>query len=64
MNKTSPRMLRAIELIKDGTSVPKAARIAGVTHPAVYMSPLYKAVLEERESRGIRVRRSPFRTRP
>jgi hypothetical protein len=56
-------MLAAIELIKDGATAYRAARETGISSPAIYMSRLYHQLLAERESRGIRVRRSPFRTR-
>jgi hypothetical protein len=57
-------MLAAIELVKDGASAYRAARETGISSQAIYMSRLYAEVMAERESRGLRVRRSPFRTRP
>lgn len=64
MRKAGARMLKAISLIRAGMTVPNAARVAQISHPAIYMSPLYAQVCEERLAAGLKVRRAAHRTRP
>lgn len=64
MNKTSDRMLKAIALIRHGMTVSNAARVCQISHPAIYMSPLYAQVCKERLALGMKVRRAKHRKRP
>lgn len=64
MNKTSERMLKAIAMIRAGEKVPMAAKMCGLTHPAIYISPLYAEICAERKAAGIKVRHAKHRKRP
>ncbi len=64
MNKTSARMLKAIEMIRAGEKVPMAAKVCNLTHVAIYVSPLYEELCAERRAAGIPVRHAKHRKRP
>ncbi|MFM0165693.1 hypothetical protein PQR39_35355 [Paraburkholderia sediminicola] len=64
MNKTSERMLQAIEMVRAGESVPAAAKFFKLTHVAIYVSPLYEELCAERRAAGIPVRHAKHRRRP
>lgn len=63
MNKTSERMIRAMEMIRTGTRVPMAAKVCGLTHPAIYVSPLYAEYCAQRRAAGDPVRHAKHRKR-
>jgi hypothetical protein len=64
MNKTSARMLQAIEMIRAGEKVTMAARVCKLTHVAIYVSQLYEELCAERRAAGIPVRHAKHRKRP
>jgi hypothetical protein len=64
MNKTSTRMLQAIEMIRAGERVPAAAKFCKLTHVAIYVSPLYAEICAQRKAAGIPVRHAKHRKRP
>jgi hypothetical protein len=64
MNKTSSRMLQAIEMIRAGEKVTMAAKFCKLTHVAIYVSPLYAEICAQRKAAGIPVRHAKHRKRP
>jgi hypothetical protein len=64
MNKTSARMLAAIEMVRTGVKVPAAAKFCKLSHVAIYLSPLYAEICAERRAAGQPVRHAKHRKRP